>query len=152
MLLRSVWCFFTRPGHITEAFQGKYSSLPPKIKDSYWRDEIRLELSKPVLHVHYCEPFPWHWVDAASQNHCPVIMRITVHDLRVICTMTSQTTEGDVTQSALLPVSQLALLYFSQASHLAWNNQGNLLTKIDISAGQGKNKTKQAERQLFPFS
>lgn len=70
-----------------DALQHKLSPVPPKMKDSYQKDEICLQLSKYDIQVHYLCAIPVDWSQTRQAESPPVT-------LSAIYKMTSQTTEG----------------------------------------------------------
>jgi hypothetical protein len=66
---------------------GQIFSVPPKMKDSYQRDEICLKLSKCDIQVHYLCSISVNWSQIHRAESPP-------ETLSAIEKMTSQTTEG----------------------------------------------------------
>lgn len=79
--------FFAHTGPTEHTLQDKFSPAPPKMEDSYQKDEICLKLSKYDIQVHYSCAIPVNWSQTRQAESLPVT-------LSAIYKMTSQTTEG----------------------------------------------------------
>lgn len=57
-----------------DALQDKFSPVPPKMKDSYQKDEICLKLSKYHIQVHYSCAIPVNWSQIHQAESLPATL------------------------------------------------------------------------------